>query len=110
MVLQTLREHCTLEHPQHTKRNVTRGFLLGTSPLETPFSPKALLRVIKFLPFFSSPLFPFLSDFILLIFPKGKELDMLARMTLWRVGLDYQHGTGHGVGSFLNVHEGNFYF
>jgi len=44
------------------------------------------------------------------VFPKGfvtgKELDMLARMTLWRVGLDYQHGTGHGVGSFLNVHEG----
>ena len=31
---------------------------------------------------------------------------MLARMTLWRVGLDYQHGTGHGVGHFLNVHEG----
>ncbi|KAL7706207.1 metallo-peptidase Clan MG Family M24 [Lotmaria passim] len=45
------------------------------------------------------------------IFPKGTNgarLDTLARMALWRVGLDYAHGTGHGVGSFLNVHEGPF--
>ena len=33
-------------------------------------------------------------------------LDTLARTALWRSGLDYLHGTGHGVGSFLNVHEG----
>ncbi|GAA0775564.1 aminopeptidase P family protein [Castellaniella ginsengisoli] len=33
-------------------------------------------------------------------------LDTLARMPLWRRGLDYGHGTGHGVGYFLNVHEG----
>lgn len=33
-------------------------------------------------------------------------LDMLARLPLWRRGLDYGHGTGHGVGYFLNVHEG----
>ena len=33
-------------------------------------------------------------------------LDTLARMPLWRQGLDYGHGTGHGVGYFLNVHEG----
>lgn len=33
-------------------------------------------------------------------------LDTLARMPLWRVGLDYRHGTGHGVGHYLNVHEG----
>ncbi len=33
-------------------------------------------------------------------------LDMLARQPLWRRGLDYGHGTGHGVGYFLNVHEG----
>ena len=32
--------------------------------------------------------------------------DALARTPLWNVGLNYQHGTGHGVGSFLNVHEG----
>jgi len=43
------------------------------------------------------------------IFPKGtsgSQLDVLARLALWRVGLDYRHGTGHGVGAFLNVHEG----
>jgi len=36
----------------------------------------------------------------------GADMDILARMHLWEVGLDYKHGTGHGVGSFLNVHEG----
>ncbi|KAI9487677.1 MAG: hypothetical protein EXX96DRAFT_473102, partial [Benjaminiella poitrasii] len=43
------------------------------------------------------------------IFPTGTTgylLDPFARMPLWRQGLDYRHGTGHGVGSFLNVHEG----
>ncbi|TLP48452.1 aminopeptidase P family protein [Cohaesibacter sp. CAU 1516] len=36
----------------------------------------------------------------------GAQLDTLARMPLWQAGLDYAHGTGHGVGSFLSVHEG----
>ena len=36
----------------------------------------------------------------------GAQLDALARQYLWNQGLDYSHGTGHGVGSFLNVHEG----
>jgi Xaa-Pro aminopeptidase len=36
----------------------------------------------------------------------GGRLDVLARTALWDIGLDYNHGTGHGVGSFLNVHEG----
>ena len=42
-------------------------------------------------------------------FPKGtrgSQLDVLARQYLWAAGLDYAHGTGHGVGSFLSVHEG----
>ncbi|MCB9466145.1 MAG: aminopeptidase P family N-terminal domain-containing protein [Candidatus Eisenbacteria bacterium] len=42
-------------------------------------------------------------------FPKGTlapALDVLARKALWDVDLDYNHGTGHGVGCFLNVHEG----
>ena len=42
-------------------------------------------------------------------FPRGlagRDIDALARAPLWRVGLDYDHGTGHGVGSFLSVHEG----
>jgi Xaa-Pro aminopeptidase len=37
---------------------------------------------------------------------RGSQLDTLARQYLWRAGLDYAHGTGHGVGSFLAVHEG----
>ncbi|XP_030469102.1 aminopeptidase P1 isoform X1 [Syzygium oleosum] len=42
-------------------------------------------------------------------FPNGTNgyaLDILARVPLWKDGLDYRHGTGHGIGSFLNVHEG----
>ena len=37
---------------------------------------------------------------------RGTNLDYVAREPLWTMGLDYQHGTGHGVGYFLNVHEG----
>ncbi|MBN8813476.1 MULTISPECIES: aminopeptidase P family protein [Sphingomonas] len=43
------------------------------------------------------------------IFPDGTtgaQLDSFARRPLWEVGLDYGHGTGHGVGSYLSVHEG----
>lgn len=36
----------------------------------------------------------------------GTQLDSLARQFLWQAGLDYDHGTGHGVGAYLNVHEG----
>jgi len=36
----------------------------------------------------------------------GAQLDPLARQFLWREGLDFDHGTGHGVGSYLSVHEG----
>jgi Xaa-Pro aminopeptidase len=36
----------------------------------------------------------------------GAQLDALARFHLWQAGLDFDHGTGHGVGSFLSVHEG----
>ena len=42
-------------------------------------------------------------------FPKGTrgvQLDAIARLPLWKEGKDYAHGTGHGVGSFMNVHEG----
>ena len=43
------------------------------------------------------------------VFPRGTvggQLDILARHALWQAGVDYAHGTGHGVGSFLSVHEG----
>ncbi len=44
-----------------------------------------------------------------LIFPEGvagPHIDAFARASLWQAGLDYAHGTGHGVGSYLSVHEG----
>jgi Xaa-Pro aminopeptidase len=43
------------------------------------------------------------------VFPEGTtgaQLDSLARLALWEAGLDFDHGTGHGVGSYLSVHEG----
>ncbi len=43
------------------------------------------------------------------VFPEGtvgRNLDILARQDLWKEGLDYKHGTGHGIGYILNVHEG----
>ena len=43
------------------------------------------------------------------VFPDGTtgaQLDPLARIALWQAGLDFDHGTGHGVGSYLSVHEG----
>jgi Xaa-Pro aminopeptidase len=43
------------------------------------------------------------------VFPEGStgaQLDSFARQFLWRAGLDFDHGTGHGVGSYLSVHEG----
>jgi Xaa-Pro aminopeptidase len=43
------------------------------------------------------------------VFPEGTtgaQLDTLARLALWNAGLDFDHGTGHGVGSYLSVHEG----
>ena len=45
----------------------------------------------------------------LLRFPagtRGSDIDAVARLALWKHGLDYAHGTGHGVGSYLAVHEG----
>ena len=43
------------------------------------------------------------------VFPEGTcgtQLDVLARSAMWKYGINYLHGTGHGVGSYLNVHEG----
>ena len=43
------------------------------------------------------------------VFPDGTtgaQIDAFARQYLWHVGLDFEHGTGHGVGSYLSVHEG----
>ncbi|XP_063405041.1 xaa-Pro aminopeptidase ApepP-like isoform X2 [Mytilus trossulus] len=47
-----------------------------------------------------------LTQFVFTTGLKGRELDALARRPLWKFGLQYLHGTGHGIGSYLNVHEG----
>ena len=36
----------------------------------------------------------------------GRDIDAVARAALWRAGIDYDHGTGHGIGAYLGVHEG----
>jgi Xaa-Pro aminopeptidase len=43
------------------------------------------------------------------VFPKGTsgaQIDALSRLALWQAGLDFEHGTGHGIGAYLSVHEG----
>ena len=47
-----------------------------------------------------------LASAILVEGTSGSQLDILARGPLWEAGLDFDHGTGHGVGAYLNVHEG----
>ncbi|XP_065838781.1 xaa-Pro aminopeptidase 1-like [Oscarella lobularis] len=75
--------------------DVTRTVHFGDP---TPFQKECYTRVLKGHINLACVVFPNRT--------KGHQLDVLARQALWKVGLDYLHGTGHGVGSFLNVHEG----
>jgi Xaa-Pro aminopeptidase len=75
--------------------DVTRTLHFGNP---TDMEKECFTRVLKGMIGLSSAVFP---DKI-----QGHRLDTIARKALWDVGLDYAHGTGHGVGSFLNVHEG----
>ncbi|KAK8768947.1 aminopeptidase P isoform X1 [Amblyomma americanum] len=75
--------------------DVTRTWHFGTP---SQYEKECFTRVVKGNIALSSAIFPRLV--------KGQMLDTLARRALWEVGLDYLHGTGHGVGAFLNVHEG----
>lgn len=63
-----------------------------------------VLGYICFVPYFNTFLIDM--DAFESSYPAGHALDILARVPLWKYGLDYRHGTGHGVGSYLNVHEG----
>ena len=75
--------------------DITRTLPLGTPSLEMR---QAFTRVLQGMIAISQ-----------VRFPKGltgRDLDSLARAPLWAAGQDYDHGTGHGVGSFLSVHEG----
>ncbi|XP_070541372.1 xaa-Pro aminopeptidase 1-like isoform X2 [Ptychodera flava] len=75
--------------------DVTRTMHFGTP---TQYEKEAYTRMVKGHIGLSMAVFPNGT--------KGYQLDSFARQYLWEVGLDYGHGTGHGVGSFLNVHEG----
>ncbi|XP_066251051.1 xaa-Pro aminopeptidase 1 [Euwallacea similis] len=75
--------------------DVTRTFHFGTP---TAYEKQCYTRVLKGQLKFASMIFPRKL--------KGNYLDSFARQFLWDVGLDYAHGTGHGIGHYLNVHEG----
>lgn len=75
--------------------DITRTIALGTP---TPQQRHDFTLVMKGHIALGSAIFP--AD------TRGAQLDTLARQFLWREGLSYLHGTGHGVGHFLNVHEG----
>lgn len=75
--------------------DITRTIAIGTPTEE---QKDRFTRVLKGHIAIATSLFP--------IGTTGSQLDPLARHSLWQAGLDYEHGTGHGVGSYLNVHEG----
>jgi Xaa-Pro aminopeptidase len=75
--------------------DVTRTIAVGTP---TPEMQDRFTRVLKGHIALARAIFP--------AGTKGVQLDALARQHLWAAGLDYNHGTGHGVGSYLSVHEG----
>ena len=76
--------------------DITRTLLLGGRP--TGAQRDAYTRVLKGHIAIATARFPAGAT--------GARLDTLARAALWQSGRDYGHGTGHGVGAFLNVHEG----
>lgn len=75
--------------------DVTRTIAVGPP---TPDMRSAFTRVLKGHVALARAVFP--------AGTRGVQLDALARQFLWAAGQDYNHGTGHGVGSFLSVHEG----
>jgi Xaa-Pro aminopeptidase len=75
--------------------DITRTLVIGEA---TPEMRDRFTRVLKGHIAIASAVFP--------IGTSGAQLDSFARMALWQAGLDFDHGTGHGVGSYLSVHEG----
>ena len=75
--------------------DITRTVAVGTP---TPEMKDRFTRVLKGHIALATARFP--------VGTTGSQLDTLARYSLWQVGLDYDHGTGHGVGAYLSVHEG----
>jgi Xaa-Pro aminopeptidase len=75
--------------------DITRTIVVGAS---TPDMRDRFTRVLKGHIAIATAVFPDGTS--------GAQLDSLARVALWQAGLDFDHGTGHGVGSYLSVHEG----
>lgn len=79
--------------------DITRcGHFGGKAP--TAFQKEAYTRVLMGVLDLERVIWPKTSNYA------GQDFDILARKHLFEAGLDYSHGTGHGVGSLLNVHEG----
>lgn len=76
--------------------DVTRTFLFDGVPTE--FQKRAFTRVLQAHIALDSTIFPQGTT--------GYQLDSVARVPLWKDGLNFRHGVGHGVGAYLNVHEG----
>lgn len=75
--------------------DITRTVAIGTP---SAFEKKTFTLVLKGVIALSRLRFP--------VGTRGQDIDALARAALWQYGFDYAHGTGHGVGSYLAVHEG----
>jgi Xaa-Pro aminopeptidase len=75
--------------------DITRTVIVGTP---TPEMRDRFTRVLKGHIAIATAVFPDGTT--------GAQLDSLARLSLWQAGIDFDHGTGHGVGSYLSVHEG----
>jgi Xaa-Pro aminopeptidase len=82
------------QYPDGTT-DITRTVIVGTP---TPEMKDRFTRVLKGHIALSAAVFPEGT--------RGSQLDTVARQFLWQAGVDYTHGTGHGVGSYLSVHEG----
>lgn len=82
------------QYPDGTT-DVTRTIAIGTP---TPEMRRHFTLVLKGHIALATAKFP--------VGTTGSQIDVLARRALWAEGLDYDHGTGHGVGSYLSVHEG----
>jgi Xaa-Pro aminopeptidase len=76
--------------------DITRTVIIGGNP--SPEHQEAYTRILKGKIALFQTKFPAGTS--------GAQLDALARQYLWQTGQDFDHGVGHGVGSFLNVHEG----
>lgn len=75
--------------------DITRTMVVGAPP---EGAARAFTLVLKGMIAVSTARFPAGTT--------GRDLDTMARAALWRAGFDYDHGTGHGIGSYLCVHEG----